>query len=68
MKKLLITATLLLLLSLKPLYAGEKALASGIKALLELGYLRMVKNYSVGHHGRKFQLSRPIEQTTDFRE
>ena len=50
------------------IHAGEKALASGIKALLELGYLRMVKNYSVGHHGRKFQLCRPIEQTTDVRE
>lgn len=38
---------------------GQKALHTAIKQLLELGYLRVYKNYKVGKHGRIFQLSRP---------
>ena len=38
---------------------GQKALRRSINQLLELGYLKICKTYSVGKHGRIFQLSTP---------
>ena len=38
---------------------GQKALHNAINQLLELGHLTIFKSYSVGKHGRIFQLSRP---------
>ena len=38
---------------------GQKALHTAIKQLLELGYLRVYKNYHPSKHGRIFQLSAP---------
>ena len=38
---------------------GQKALRNAINQLLELGYLTIFKSYSVGKHGRIFQLSKP---------
>jgi len=38
---------------------GQKALRRAINQLLELGYLKICKTYSVGKHGRIFQLSTP---------
>ena len=39
---------------------GEKAMHQAIKFLLELGYLTLIKNYSVGKSGRFFQLFKPL--------
>ena len=38
---------------------GQKAIRKAINQLLELGYLTIYKSYSVGRHGRIFQLSTP---------
>lgn len=39
---------------------GERATYTAINTLLELGYLKLVKNYSVQKAGRLFQLSIPV--------
>ena len=42
---------------------GQKAMRTAIKQLLGLGYLIVSKSYSVGKHGRIFQLSTPNDVT-----
>ena len=39
---------------------GERATYTAINTLLELGYLKLVKNYSVQKAGRLFQISIPV--------
>ena len=48
------------LLSSHPFHFGERGMANAINFLLKVGFLKLVKNYQVGKHGRLFQLSKPI--------
>ena len=48
------------LLSSHPFHFGERGMADAINFLVKVGFLKLVRNYQVGKHGRLFQLSKPI--------